>query len=76
MDGSAQWCACGALSHAWGWASQVSHTVVTGIVVCVCAWPLDLPAHQESSQATVSFNLLFTVDVTVIITATWRGTQL
>lgn len=47
-----------------------------GVAVCVNVCMCGSPAPQQWSQAAVLFNLLFTVDVTVILTATGRNTQL
>lgn len=57
-------------------ASYGSHRVCGLVCVPLCLWisPLPLPP-QESSQAMVSFNLLFTADVIIVI-ATGRSTPL
>lgn len=49
-------------------ASYGSHRVCGLVCVPLCLWisPLPLPP-QESSQAMVSFNLLFTADVIIVI---------
>lgn len=54
--------------------------LATGTAAClhlsVRVMSKSLPSPQESSHAEFSLDLLFTVDVTVTITATGRSTQL
>lgn len=59
-----------------GWVSRAHLMLVTGPAVCLRLFVLANLPPLGSSHAEFSLDLLFTVDVTITITATGRSTQL